>query len=63
VLEKLLTAEVWTRDEFVHLVQCHNCMPQATLEAINIWAETELGDFLLEDDDGSVRVDRDLIES
>lgn len=63
VLEKLLTAEVWTRDEFVHLVQCHNCMPQATLEAINIWAEAELGDFLLEDDDGSVRVDRDLIES
>jgi len=63
VLEKLLTAEVWTRDEFVSLVQCHNCMPQATLEAINVWAEAELGDFLLEDNDDSVRVYRDLIES
>lgn len=63
VLEQLLTAEVWTRDEYVHLIQCHNCMPQATLDAINIWAEAELGDFLLEDEDDSVRVYRDLIKS
>jgi uncharacterized tellurite resistance protein B-like protein len=63
VLEELLTAEVWTKDEFVHLVQCHHCMPQATLEAINVWAETELGDFLLEDEDESIRVYRDLISS
>jgi len=63
VLGKLLTAEVWTKDEFGSLVQCHNCMPQATIEAINVWAEAELGDFILEDEDGSVRVYRDLIES
>jgi len=63
VLEELLTTEAWTKDEFVHLVKCHNCMPNDTLEVINEWAEAELGDFLLEDEDGSVRVRHDLIAS
>lgn len=61
VLEELLTTDLWTKEEFVHLVQCHHCMPQATIEAINTWAETEFGDFLLEDDHDSVRVHRDLV--
>ena len=61
VLEELLTTDLWTKEEFVHLVQYHHCMPQATIEAINTWAETELGDFLLEDDHDSVRVYRDLV--
>jgi len=63
ILEELLTAEVWTRDEFVHLVQCHHCMPQATIEAINVWAEEKLGDFILEDNQDVVKVDQSLITS
>lgn len=61
VLEELLVTEVWTRDEFVHLVQCHHCMPQATIEAINVWSEEHLGDFLLEDDQDMVVVNQSLI--
>ncbi|TAJ43982.1 tellurite resistance TerB family protein [Methanofollis fontis] len=61
ILEELLTTEVWTRDEFIRLVQCHHCMPQATIEAINVWSEEHLGDFILEDDEGSVIVDQSMI--
>lgn len=61
VLEELLATKVWTRDEFVHLVQCHHCMPQATIEAINVWSEEHLGDFILEEIQDSVVVDSSLI--
>ena len=61
VFEELLSAEIWTKDEFNDLIQCHNCMPQRR-SSINVWVRQNWRFSPLEDENGSVRVYHDLIE-
>jgi len=43
-------------EEFEELVRSYGCMPEATIEEINTWADEELGDFLLERQNGIIIV-------
>ena len=43
-------------EEFENLVRTNGCMPEAAIEEINTWADEELGDFLLERQNGIIIV-------
>jgi uncharacterized tellurite resistance protein B-like protein len=60
VLERLLTKTSWTRSEFNALAdECH-LMPLSLYDTLNEWADSALGDLLLEGED-PIRVHTNLI--
>lgn len=50
-LAKLLNTESWGEEMFESLVREHKLMPSATIEVINEWADTTLGDLMIEEGD------------
>lgn len=59
VLHEIMKSEEIDRDEFTNLVRNHNLMPEAVLDTINTWADEELGDFLLIEDNNVIRINHD----
>ena len=60
VLLQLLERDSWTRADFDALAKKFQLMPLDAFDAINGWADENLGDFLLEGDD-TILVHKELI--
>jgi hypothetical protein len=60
VLLHLLERDSWPRADFDTLAKKFHLMPLDAFDAINGWADENLGDFLLEGDD-SILVHKQLI--
>lgn len=60
MLLRLIERESWKRAEFETLAKQFQLMPLNAFDAINEWADENLGDFLLEGDD-PILVHKDLI--
>jgi len=59
VLNDILKSDEIDKEAFTDLVRNHNLMPDAVLDTINAWADEELGDFLLIEDNNVIRINRD----
>jgi len=51
IVTRIVTKPVWARDDFQQLATEFKLMPLGVFDAINEWADVELGDFLLDGDD------------
>ena len=60
VLERLLTRDSWTADEFNALAREFHFMPSKISDTLNEWSDEMLGDFILDEED-PVIVRRELI--
>jgi hypothetical protein len=49
-----MKAEQLNQDDFTGLARKHNLMPRAAFDDINAWADEELGDFLLEENESRI---------
>jgi uncharacterized tellurite resistance protein B-like protein len=56
ILYEILKLNNLNMDEFDKIVRNFGCMPQATVQEINTWSDEEFGDFLLEDNNGTIIV-------
>jgi hypothetical protein len=48
---RLVSKPAWQRAEFQRLAAEFNLMPLGVFDALNEWADEQLGDFLLDGDD------------
>jgi uncharacterized tellurite resistance protein B-like protein len=51
IVQRLITKESWNRNDFDSLAREYRFMPLSVLDAINEWADQNLGDFLIEGND------------
>ncbi len=56
ILYEILKLNNLNIDEFDKIVRNFGCMPQATVQEINTWSDEEFGDFLLEENNGTIIV-------
>jgi uncharacterized tellurite resistance protein B-like protein len=54
MLHDIMKSNELSQDEFTSLARKHNLMPRATFDEINTWADEELGDFLLEENENRI---------
>ena len=54
MLYDIMKAEQLNQDDFTGLARKHNLMPRAAFDDINAWADEELGDFLLEENESRI---------
>ncbi len=62
VAERVFTKDQWTREEFSAVAREHQLMLLSVFDALNEWADEQLGDFVLEGDDPII-VQRSLLIS
>lgn len=62
VAERVFTKDQWTREELSAVAREHQLMLLSVFDALNEWADEQLGDFVLEGDDPIV-VQRSLLIS
>lgn len=54
MLHDIMQTNELSQDEFTSLAKKHNLMPRAAFDDINTWADEELGDFLLEENESRI---------
>jgi len=54
MLHDIMQINELSQDEFTSLARKHNLMPRAAFDDINTWADEELGDFLLEENESRI---------
>ncbi|MFA4860674.1 TerB N-terminal domain-containing protein [Methanoregula sp.] len=54
MLHDIMKSAELSQDEFTGLAKKHNLMPRAAFDDINTWADEELGDFLLEENESRI---------
>ncbi|MEQ2005372.1 MAG: tellurite resistance TerB C-terminal domain-containing protein [Limisphaerales bacterium] len=62
VVVRLVVRDTWSRAEFEALAWEHQLMPLSVFDAINEWADQQLGDFLLEGE-ATIIIHRNLLTS
>ena len=54
ILNDIMKLDELSQDDFTNLAKKHNLMPRAVFDEINSWADEEMGDFLLEEDENRI---------
>lgn len=62
LIEQLVKQEVWARNNYESLCEGLGLMPDGALEAINEWSIEQVGDLLLEEDDGNIHIMLDIAD-
>jgi hypothetical protein len=56
ILNDIMALDRLSETEFVNMVKKYHLMPQAVFEEINSWADEELGDFLLVENEDHITI-------
>lgn len=56
ILNDIMALDKLSETEFVNMVKKYHLMPQAVFEEINSWADEELGDFLLVENENHITI-------
>ena len=59
--KELINRAFWMESELIALARKHDLMPLDLIDTINVWAEEQLGDFLIEDDENYL-INKELLE-